>query len=695
MLSVLIPEGFPVTAQEYLSTAVQSAFGGMASIVDVPKDKLKTRVRLGGRDASVSLVVLDKESEELCREVENGLYISDKYLRYESIPQFVKALNEKYGLSMEYEEEENVGDVLDICGDTESGGVSQEEVDRIIAEKDAAREAIVLAKDRKIRELESRIKELEIYQFKYEDYLASSEGMGEPESEVPSKDVVSKEDYDALLEQNQELQGSLMDIQAELSTAKGRIKVLESSIQEDSVSDSKMAKQFEDARRELSDLRNTCTQQSALITKKNSRIDTLTEEVDKERSLRQASDNSVTALSSTLSDLRADLKSVKVDNESKDREISRLYRELGEARSKEVPSSVIDEKNSVIDDLKAELTSLTEEYSDYKKSTGSLESTIESQGSTITSLETKISNLESQIEEKDKLIGEQSETINKANSELIELNSKLEYYEKGASLGESESSLEYTKLKKELIKLQGSIFYRLSEESSESSPFEKSNLLPNMSVNEKFKKISFVFAGSQESVAGTYKNFYSFVEPIIKKNRNVLFVDLFSDTVIDSEECASIQGKSMMRSGSTWFRSGGNVQSYLLTSTKAKNVKVLSVGISYSNELFLLNVDWESRLKELELSGYSVYIFCGSISSMMGRLFHCSFASHGNSYIFTRGDKISCLRSLIAARNGFKNFTYSKLIFFNFKMDTNGRHYLKLLEKSNECKVFSVRKQME
>ena len=203
---------------------------------------------------------------------------------------------------MEYEEEENVGDVLDIFGDTESGGVSQEEVDRIIAEKDAAREAIVLAKDRKIRELESRIKELEIYQFKYEDYLASSEGIGEPESEVPSKDVVSKEDYDALLEQNQELQGSLMDIQAELSTAKGRIKVLESSIQEDSVSDSKMAKQFEDARRELSDLRNTCTQQSALITKKNSRIDTLTEEVDKERSLRQASDNSVTALSSTLSD---------------------------------------------------------------------------------------------------------------------------------------------------------------------------------------------------------------------------------------------------------------------------------------------------------------------------------------------------------------------------------------------------------
>ena len=40
MLSVLIPEGFPVTAQEYLSTAVQSAFGGMASIVDMPKGNI-------------------------------------------------------------------------------------------------------------------------------------------------------------------------------------------------------------------------------------------------------------------------------------------------------------------------------------------------------------------------------------------------------------------------------------------------------------------------------------------------------------------------------------------------------------------------------------------------------------------------------------------------------------------------------
>ena len=62
-------------------------------------------------------------------------------------------------------------------------------------------------------------------------------------------------------------------------------------------------------------------------------------------------------------------------------------------------------------------------------------------------------------------------------------------------------------------------------------------------------------------------------------------------------------------SGIDWFRRGGGVQQYL-SKTCNDNVRVLSMGLGYVNDSYFLSIDWESRLRELDNSGYNVVIYC-------------------------------------------------------------------------------------
>ena len=688
MLSVLIPEGFPVKAQEYLSKAIQASFGGMADIEMIPKDKIKTKVRLSFRDTNIPLVVLDKDTEEQCAGIDNGLFASDRYLCYESLEKFVKDLNEKYNLSMVIEEDTYDTSLNIFSGDAEDV-YTQDDIDRIIAEKDATREAIVLTKDRKIHELEARVKELEQYQFKYEeleDRLHDS-GSLDIDSEVEQKESVSKEAYDSLSEQNKELLGSLMDLQSDLSNANGRIKELEREISEGSISDSKLAKNYEMVRKELSDLQNTYTQQSALLEKKESRIKVLTEKLDEEREQRQSSDNTINNLSETIADLRSELSDKKAENNTKEREISRLYKEVTASKEKEISSDMLEEKNNIIDQLKSELSQLTSENAEYQKTTSNMETIINNQKVSIAKLEGDVKNLKDDIEGKDAKIAELSNNVSELNVSLVDAKTKIEFYEKENSGVENESSIEYTKVKKELIKIKDSIFYKLSEESSENSHLRKVNLLPEMSANDKFKNIYFIYSGSTESTPGTYKEAYTFISPVIKKGTNILLLDLCSDTFLDKY----IGGVTKVASGSEWFKKGGNIQKYLLP-TSHSNVKILGVGVSYINEAFLLNVDWNSRFKELERSGYTIFVFCGCISNMFGRIFHLSFAHHGRmSLIFAKGSSVSSLRPLLSSVRGIDNISYSKIAFFDYTPEIGDR-YKKPLEATNECQVVAYKK---
>ncbi|MFX9988209.1 hypothetical protein ABTP48_19325, partial [Acinetobacter baumannii] len=78
--------------------------------------------------------------------------------------------------------------------------------------------------------------------------------------------------------------------------------------------------------------------------------------------------------------------------------------------------------------------------------------------------------------------------------------------------------------------------------------------------------------------------------------------------------------------GSSWFMSGGAVQS-MLNKTASKRVYVLSLSLRYLNDLALLDIDWQNRLRELNSLGYNILLVGGSLSNSVSQTLFNGFVS--------------------------------------------------------------------
>lgn len=678
MLTAIISDGLSVRAKEILAQALDMAYGaGSVSIDEVQKEKIRMKVRVSLKSPAVVLVVLDTIAEDYCSKIENGLYSSDKYCLYESDKSFVQTLNEKYSLSFSIPDEEVLEEV------EEQKGYDEEEVNRIIREHDISKDMIISLKNSRIKELEERVKELEHYRFLYEEEEDRKNGgnlLGGSELSEVKRDVVPREDYQLLVEKNEKLRGEVMDLQASLSESKDLVKRLEKEKTEDSEVDSKLQGNYERVKNELAELRQSYTMQSSLVKSKDEKIASLFSQISTSEGSLINKDKAIANLTETISGLRSDLGNVREDLQTKEREIGRLYKEIADLRVNQVPEDLVNSLRSEAEDLTKENESLRKEVS--------------AKNQKIEELESNLTGLKQELEEKkgslirvESRSKEDSKTISELNKELLSVKSELSYFKKdGVELTEDESSAEYVRLKKDYIKLRDSVFGKLSVSSKPYSPLKDVQILKNMSVNMKFGRMGFIFAGNTESRNGMYKYLSNdvFINVRNNSNVNILIVDLVSETVADK-----YFGIEKAVTGIDWFRKGGNVQPYL-SSTSSPNVKVLMSGVGYVNDVYFLTIDWEKRLKELERSGYMVLVVCGDLSNVVGRIFHESFATHGDSCIYVKGNA-SCSRSLLASIFGISNSSYSKVFFFDYIRETAERFYNEIA-KRNECKILSRQK---
>ena len=139
--------------------------------------------------------------------------------------------------------------------------------------------------------------------------------------------------------------------------------------------------------------------------------------------------------------------------------------------------------------------------------------------------------------------------------------------------------------------------------------------------------------------------------------------------------------------GLNWFVKGGGILPYL-SETCLPNVKVLSPGLGYINDCYFLTVDWERRLKELDNSGYNVVVYCGDISSMVGRVLHETFASRGASMVYVHGNAIGA-RTLVTNLRGLSNSKDSVMCYFEFNKKIE-KFYETVLKEGHECRVISM-----
>lgn len=649
--------GLPIPAKDIIANAIEQSFGsGVVDMEELSKDNLRHKVRLSSRDLEVVLVVLDGVSTDLCKDIENGLYSSDKFHSYSNDKDLVLFLNNKFNLNMDVPEEQEA----EVSFSDEASGVDIEVVEQY--------ETRLKNKDMEIENLQSRIQEL-LQVIEEEGYATDPE---------PQEPTVSQEEYEALKKENFTLRDSLLSSENETKKKKEEISDLEARIEDLRKASSDLEKSkksllsdYRTVNIELTELKVTYSKQSAVLRNKESELSVLRKKISTVEDLeRQVSffKEEAKRLEDKTSSLSRENANLQVDLETKAREATRLASELKESG---VTSAILEQIKKELQDAVAERDSLKKQLAMENSSKEGIQKELDEKIEEVTTLQGTISDLEGRLEKND-------EDLTRLNAEKIKLNGELQVLKTSTNRDSNieEVSSELVSAKREIGELRSSVFYKIS-----------SFAMPRGSVpvfltrkDATLRNIRFVFAGSTESRKGTYKCLLDEFRKL-PQTEKILIVDVVSETSIDY-----VFEMNKVVTGIEWFRKGGGVQPYL-SNTCLKNVRVLSPGLGYVNDSYFLTIDWESRLTELENSGYKVIIFCGDISNVVGRVLHESFADLGDSYIYVHGNAIGS-RTIVTNLRGISNSGKSIVAYFDF--NTKMERFYDLVNKTNECRVLSI-----
>lgn len=338
--------------------------------------------------------------------------------------------------------------------------------------------------------------------------------------------------------------------------------------------------------------------------------------------------------------------------------------------------NMVSELSSKVDTLTKEnqsLENIVAEYksNNYEEEISRLLDRVKEDDTYITTLNNEVNYLKEDIR------GYEEEIENNLSSILSEKEQVAKYKELSKKLEKEllESKSEIESYKKEVSNLNSSRAKSINQLN-----IKYDSLLRSVLDKENYyENIEFIFSGSSESRRGTYKC----VLERIKNSDNsskYLFVDLvsevFSDYIFSIEKVVS---------GIKWFSVGGNLEKYL---SRSDVCPVLVSNIGYVNDIHFLCIDWSSRLRELDSSGYKVIVYCGDISNIVGRVLHESFAGCGVSSIYVLGNVVSS-RSVVANLRGISNSSESEIYYFDYNSAASQLYNIAC--KTNKCEILSKR----
>ena len=657
MLSV-VTSGVPISARDILSDAINLAFGSdVVEFIELNKDSLRSRVRLSRKDVSVILVILDGVSSDLCKDIEGGLYSSDKYHTYVDDADLVRFLNSKYGLDMEIPIEES----QNILEYPEDSDVSSELIERY--------EAQLRDRDLMIESLNGRIEELSEL-IDTEDFSGLSQ---EDYDELSSKLEDCYSENLVLKSKVSDLENSISEKQNLLEVLKNEKEELRSTVRKLEESKKSLLSNYRSVNDELTNLRVENSKQVGLLESRAHEIKVLNEKLKRTEKLEEtvaSLEEGISARDITIKNLTGKISDLNVDMSSQSKELDRLREEV---RQNGV-------SNDLLESMKGDITSLTQERDTLLKGISAKESERSSLSEQLEKAELTVQELKGEVVRLEENIKEYDTNLTTLNSDKLRLQGELRVLKQSTDrdIDVERVSSELVDLRKKYDTLSSNVFSRIS---SLAMPKNSSAVyLTRRGVQ--LENIRFVFAGSTESRKGAYRCLLNEFR-MLSSSEKVLIVDVVSETSIDYVfEIQSIVN------GLEWFRKGGGVQPYL-SKTCLRNVKVLSPGLGYINDSYFLTVDWESRISELENSGYKVVLFCGDISNIVGRVMHESFADLGQSYIYVHGNAIGS-RTVVSNLKGLSNAKSSIVAYYDF--NSNMKRFYDMVAKNNKCVLLSIRK---
>lgn len=647
-----VTSGLPISAKEYLFEAFNQAFGkDMVQIVEVDATQLRSRVRMSSKNVADVLVVLDGVSANKCADIENGLYASDKYHEYSTDEELVNFLNAKFELNLEIK----AAGGMEIA--VEKGSAEQDMIIEKLREQVGDRDSIIASLKAQVADLKSQIEDGDF-------------GGSEDEEKVSALE----KQIEVLRQENLKARSDMADTQAQLKYAEeseAKLRIVVESVSRESenlkTENNQLMADYKAVQSELSDFKIKFSNSQGTLGAKEREL----EELRKGNKNAKEYEDKIASLEEEISSIKEELESEKVRNsqyqlelDSKDEEISRLSIE---AESTELEEELSKEKNEIMElqkvivDLKSKLATAE----------GKVE-TLKNQGSAEVD---KLHDENSSLKEK---LNTMDQQFMQLNEELIKAKATADMLEKSTSRDTDVESMyqEMNELRNQYAELSQSVFGRMQNYSSPNS----SIMIDLIKSGDRYNHLRFVFSGSTESRKGTYRSLLDEFKQF--PDQKVVIVDATCETCVDYV----FEIKKVVR-GLNWFVKGGGILPYL-SETCLPNVKVLSPGLDYINDCYFLTVDWERRLKELDNSGYNVVVYCGDISSMVGRILHETLASRGASMVYVHGNAIGA-RTIVTNLRGLSNSKDSVICYFEFNQKVE-RFYDIVAKEGHDCRVISL-----
>lgn len=146
-------------------------------------------------------------------------------------------------------------------------------------------------------------------------------------------------------------------------------------------------------------------------------------------------------------------------------------------------------------------------------------------------------------------------------------------------------------------------------------------------------KLYCVAGGCNESNVELYRMLSATCKGMSKTR--ILVVDLSTDSSIDVELGSTKESEKIVNP-IPWLQ-GVDPLRKVLVSSKYSNARLLSTALVYMNNLFLLNVDWGSRLSELaNYSADVVLVNVGCLSNVVSKLLFCAFSKYMKSFVVVK-----------------------------------------------------------
>lgn len=645
--------GVSLEGIDLLRQALDKAFGeSVIEIVELNKSNLRQRVHLGSKEDSMDtvLIVLDVSSFEECKDLKS-VSDSDKVIVYQTVSELGSDLQSRYDVSLDWEEEQ-----LEETVSVESS----EDLERI--EK---LENLVSDKDMIINNLSSQIKDLHAQI----DESGLNEGV--------NAEGTSNKEVESLKNEVLELRAKLSDVSSETD---GKLEELEKKNEElskicESLKSSKniAVSNLESVSDELKDYKVKYSTVSGLLKSKESEVEDLKGKLiglESKLSSSKLSEDEVNRLKAEIVEVNKKLANSDLLVTSKEEEILRLKTEISEQGNK---------SSSALESIKEDITRITEERDNLKKDLIQKESELAKVDDLLIQIDNLRSELGRESSEKEKLqskLAESEGMVLSLNKEKIELESKLSVLEKSTNRDTDIETVikEMNTLRKKYQVVSQGVFGRVAEIALPTTSLSSISVVRNV---KRYDNLHFIFSGSAESRKGMYR---CIRDKIKDSTKNILIVDVVSETNIDY-----VFQMSKVVNGMNWFVSGGGISQYK-SSTFMKNVFVLSPGLTFVNDSYFLTIDWDKRLEELDESGYDVYVVCGDISNMVGRILHESFADCGDTSIYVHGNANGC-RTIITNAKGLSKIKNSSILYYEF--NTQVQKLYNILSKNYNCSVIS------